>query len=99
MIRRLPHAKAQRSEFEYDMRSLVEMVMNDMLAVLHLPDWPGATTLLLRFVTILGGNKGLQHSDAAVRQVWLNRCGSVPSSCWRHSALSRCAPSPRAAPR
>ena len=53
------------------MRSLVEMIMMDMLAVLHLPDWPGATTLLLRFVTILGGQKGLQYNDAAVRQVCL----------------------------
>jgi hypothetical protein len=65
----LPHAKAQKSDTEYDMRALVEMIMMDLLSILHLPDWPAASTILLRFVTILAGPKGLQYNDGPVRQV------------------------------
>jgi hypothetical protein len=41
----------------------------DVLVLLNLPEWPSAAVLLLRFVSALGGTKGLGSPEASVRQI------------------------------
>lgn len=39
----------------------------DLLSVQMLPEWPAATILLRRFLKVLYSDKGLKHSDTAVK--------------------------------
>ena len=53
------------------------IVFADLLQVQELPTWPAASTLLLRCMSTLGGPKGLQHSDASVRQISIDLLGVI----------------------
>lgn len=61
----------------------------DALAVQSLPEFAGASTLLLRCVAMLGGEKGLQHSEAGVRQISVDLLGLVASSLCRDARLAK----------
>jgi hypothetical protein len=59
--RRLPAARAQKSDTDQDFKLILDQMLQDLLEVACLPEWPAATVLLLRFITTLNGPKGLQH--------------------------------------
>ena len=66
-LSRLPAARAQKSDTEQDFKLLLEQLLQDLLEVACLPEWPAATVLLLRFITVLSGPKGLQHAGVWCR--------------------------------
>lgn len=51
----------------------------DILAVQMLPEWPSATTLLRRFVSVLYSKRGLQHADNAVKLMCVDFTGLLAS--------------------
>lgn len=53
------------------------VALADLLRVQELPTWPAASTLLLRCMSTLGGQKGLQHSDVSVRQISIDLLGVI----------------------
>ena len=55
----------------------------DLLSIQSLPAWPAAATLLIRCINALGGPKGLQHSDASVRQISIDLLGLIAAQLYK----------------
>ena len=67
----------KKSEGDPDIKIVMEMVLQDLIAVQHSPEWPAASVLLLRFMAAINAPRGMQHSDAAVRQASVDLLGGV----------------------
>ncbi|PSC68988.1 nipped-B B isoform X2 [Micractinium conductrix] len=80
---RLPAARAAKSEGDADFRTLLQGLLRDLLAAAHLPAWPAAPFLLLRFAAVLGGDRGLRHPDQHVRQYCLDLAASLAAQLYR----------------
>lgn len=53
--RRLPAAKAAKADSSQDMKGWLEATVADLLALVDMPEWPGAMLMLRRLVLILHG--------------------------------------------
>ncbi|KAK9829724.1 hypothetical protein WJX72_007528 [[Myrmecia] bisecta] len=80
---RFPNSRATKTDTELDFKQLVEQIVADALAVVCLADWPAAALLLVRFVSLLGGSKGVNSSDTGVRQISMDLLGSVAGTLCR----------------
>lgn len=74
---RLPAARAHKVETDLDFAAVCAGLVQDLLTAVLLPQWPAASTLLLRLAAALNSQKGLQHQDPAVRQMCLDLLGKM----------------------
>eukprot|EP00879_Flechtneria_rotunda_P019856 GHRR01020870.1.p1 GENE.GHRR01020870.1~~GHRR01020870.1.p1 ORF type:complete len:819 (+),score=323.27 GHRR01020870.1:216-2672(+) len=73
----LPAAKAAKNDGVADYKAVIDALLTDLLAVLMLPEWPAAPLLVRRFVKVLYSDKGLKHSDTAVKMASVDFTGQV----------------------
>lgn len=57
----------------------------DLLACHCMPEWPAASTLLLRLTNALAGPLGLQHTEHSPRQVSTDLLGLLLAELWRQA--------------
>lgn len=74
---RLQTARTQKAETDQDFTALLQGIVTDLLAAAGLPEWPAATTLLLRLATTINSQRGLQHTDPVVRQACVDLLGRL----------------------
>ena len=53
-----------------------------------LPEWPAASAALLRLIAALGGPKGREHPDNAVRQMSIDFVGLVAAQLYLEALLA-----------
>lgn len=61
----------------------------DLLRIHSLPAWPAAGTILIRCINALGGPKGLQHSDASVRQISVDLLGLIAAQLYKNAMAAQ----------
>ncbi|KAK9817398.1 hypothetical protein WJX74_010694 [Apatococcus lobatus] len=84
-LERLPHAKQVKADMDIDMRSIMEQLLLDVLVLVGVPEWPAASTVLMSWIQVLIGEKGLASSDATVRQTCLDLLGLIAATlCDQH---------------
>ena len=74
---RLPATKAIKADTDHDFAAVLAVVVQDMLSGMALPQWPAASTLILRLASSLNAARGLHHPDAVVRQACVDILGRV----------------------
>ncbi|KAF5830563.1 hypothetical protein DUNSADRAFT_14347 [Dunaliella salina] len=76
LLEKLPAAKSA----SLDVKAFLDHFVQDLLAVQHTPEWPGAQLLLRRLVMALNTSKGLQHPESAVRLACIDLLGTITSA-------------------
>lgn len=74
---RLPSARAAKSDTSLDLKGWLEALVEDLFALVALPEWPAAALLLRRLVVVLNGEAGMRHADSGVRLAAVDLLGLV----------------------
>lgn len=62
----------------------------DVLVLVGLPEWPAASTILMSWIHVLIGEKGLASSDASIRQTCLDLLGLIAATlCDQHLSCNQ----------
>lgn len=77
----ISQSKTQKSSREGDYKIMLENIVNDALAVLHLPEWPGASWLLVVIVKLVEHEVDFKNKSSAevnnMRSVILEHFGNI----------------------
>ena len=74
---KLQSAKAIKADTDHDFAGVLLAIIQDILLCMEFPQWPAASTLVLRLAASLNSSKGLYHQDASVKQTCIDILGRI----------------------